>query len=176
LLVTTRAEQALIPAEFIGILTHKVDDNCIYNKPFADNFVKMCGSVNAAGLLQASYERFIPIGLAKLIADIIVEHRFEIETADVVLLVRDSTEPSRWLLHIAFLIKEGTAAPKRLRRLGLSRRYHLERRLGDFVEKNGQGARRLAETTDWDGLNKLHGETLLALAERTIDLSIPEPE
>jgi hypothetical protein len=183
LFLTTRAErhpndrQNEFSREFLDELVNRVDSNLDGNRAFASEFEKGFGELRGRALLQAKYEAFVPIGLAKLIAQMLALYGFEIVQSSGCLLERDDRLPARWLLHLAFHVKAGTPAKaKSLTGLGRAKQFHLERKIADFVGIVASGRLRwLKESVDRKPLQARYGTYVEELASETLDLHIPEP-
>jgi len=184
LLLTTRAEQSPKPAadqmagEFLDELVVRVDDNCKHNPDFQTAFQGAFKGDDGAKVLKKHYRSFVPIGVTKLLAELLAKYQFEIIDVKALNLCRDEESPSRWLLHFAFHIRRGTPPRSlKLKEYGLRVPYFFERQIAPFVAGIGRkGPEWISELRDRARLQKALGGYVAELAGMTLDLKIPEPK
>ncbi len=115
LFITTRAERSEQPdrdqfsEEFLADLARRVTENLKENARFQRSYRKVFGEMESTSLLLHNYKAFVPIGLSKLISQVLAQHSFELITVDGRVLVRDRRSPIRWLLHLALRVRAGVA-------------------------------------------------------------------
>jgi hypothetical protein len=183
LLLTTRAERSKRPGcdqftrDFLNDLAQRVDENIMHHTDFRSSFEKTFGRVSGDGLLRRDYAVFVPIGLSKLICQMLAQHSFELAEIDGRVLERNKKPPIRWLLHLALRVRPAIAPrARRLSTLGRSGGL-FERHLAGFIEQVGAGELAwINEKDDHDRLNARYGSYVGKLASQTLDLKIPEAE
>lgn len=184
LFLTTRAELRDPPdinqfsGEFLNDLARRIDDNRRDNPSFRRAFERGFNGNDGSWLRSNQYGAFIPIGLAKLISQIMGANGFSVREAAAAMLVRDERLPARWLLHLAFRVGTGTAPPpKKLHQVGAIPPYYHERRIAPFVSAivDNQMAW-LHEKADRERLKALHGADIGELVAEGVDLAIPESQ
>jgi len=177
LFITTRAEEGQFAPHFLEDLKNRVDDNIKKNARFADVVHSIYKANKGSELLKSRYKEFVPIGLVKMVSNVLASYRFQVSHSDAVLLVRDSKRPTRWLLHLAFIAQ---AVPLErahtLRDYGRPAAEQLEQTIACFVEAiSTKGLLELKETTDTKTLNHKYVAEVKELAGQTFEIVPPEP-
>jgi hypothetical protein len=183
LLVTTRAERSTRPGKdqftghFLKDLADRVNENITHHADFRSSFGKAFGPANGNGLLKRNYAAFVPIGLSKLICQMLAQHSFEVAEIDGRVLERNKKPPSRWLLHLALRVRPAIAPrARKLSTLGRSGGL-FEKHLSEFVEQVGSGELEwINERGDHERLSAKHASYVSELASQTLDRKIPDAE
>ena len=183
LFITTRAEMGMrgtanqFTRVFLQDLAHRIAENISSNAVFKRSYGRAFGDATSTRLLTDRYECFVPVGLSKLVCQILATHSFEVMEMDAAMLVRDHQPPERWILHLA--VRARAALPAQVRSLGTLGRSNtmFEGELSGFVERVGRNQLEwLRESADSLSLGRKHGQHIADLAALSLDLKVPEPE
>ena len=175
LLLTTLGQREEVAPHFLGDLADRVETNRETQETFRRRYSGLFEDVAARQLCEDRYDEFFPLGMVKLVADILSSNGFEILECETASIRRDRGSRSRWILHVATL-----AGVPQLNQIGglrgLGRQQHLERRVARYLLHREAGRLlNLSESSDEEALRQRHGPYLQELVEERFELEVPEP-
>lgn len=181
LFLTTRAEQQQFAHRFILELERRVDDNIMNNPIFGQAFYGAY-SVNTAGnLLISDYDKFVELGIIKLVASMLSDCGFEVIDCNNQWLIRDVSGGGERLLHLTFLIeKKVRGSHERATSMGQYGRRGLQHRVRQVIGyMNNRVTNELValrESVHGEEMKARQGEDIDRLLSKTYELKVPEHE
>lgn len=158
---------------FIDELKAILENNISYTPKFKEKLNEIAQCDNVEDYFANHEKNCFAVSVTKLILKFMQDFNFTLETGEIKWLTRDSKEPERNLLHLAFYIKKFTV-PK------ASNISKVGKRTNDVETKSVQfltpAYEELRESVDYERLYEIHSKQINDLNKTTFELPVPEPE
>jgi len=183
LFVTTRTDKSRpygrgFADTFKRNLSERVAVNINSNRNFRRKYKKIFGNKSPFDIARTNFDKFISIGIVKLLSMCLAAKNYTIKDCDAFWLIRTEGGPRRQLLHIALLVTRGkpleySGQITYLEQLGTTQ--HIEEGATIILDKIIHGnIASVNERVDKTRLQAKYGDYIAALRE-SFEVTIPKP-
>ncbi len=173
LFLTTYVDLNIYNENFLNDLKEILDDNIKNTVGFYEKFQAVCNCENATEFMKTNSNNFFVISLLKYILLFLKDYGYTLKEAGIKWIVRDAKEPTRSMLHLAFLIETFVPVPASGRKIVGKRINKVEEESIKYIKDVYSS---IAESTDYDNLFERHSVQINDFNNRTFELDVPEPK